>query len=119
MEDRRIEPRLMCAELVELEWRDKSGRQRSEMANLEDLSVFGACIQCENLVKRGTPVVIRYGNGELPGVVRYCFYRDEGYFLGIEFSEGCKWSSEHFQPKHLLDFRALVNRAANRQPRVN
>jgi hypothetical protein len=70
MEDRRIEPRLMCADLVELEWRDKSGRLRSEMANLEDLSVFGACVQCENLVRRGTPVVIRYGNGELPAVVR-------------------------------------------------
>jgi hypothetical protein len=119
MEDRRIEPRLMCAELVELEWCDKSGRLRSEMANLEDLSVFGACIQCENLVRRGTPVFIRYGNGELPAVVRYCFYRDEGYFLGLEFSEGCKWPSEHFQPKHLLDLRTLVRRAAQRPPQVN
>ena len=34
MADKRIEPRLMCADLVEIEWRDKNGQTQQTVANL-------------------------------------------------------------------------------------
>lgn len=114
MSENRTENRLFCAELVETEWRDKTGRLRREIANLEDVSLSGACLQTEEPVMKGTSVVLRYGDGELVGVVRYCVYRDTGYFLGIEFSGGCKWSTKHFRPKHLLDPCTLVEQSVRR-----
>lgn len=114
MNERRVDTRLLCAELVEVHWKDKSARQRRRIANLEDISLSGACIQLEIPLLRGTPVTIRYGDGQLVGSVRYCLYRDLGYFVGIEFAAGCKWSSKHFRPRHLLDPRQLMERAARR-----
>ena len=48
------------------------------------------------------------------GKVKYCVFREIGYFLGIEFEAGSRWSRNDFRPQHLLDPRRLVNRAANR-----
>src|SRR5690348_2431745 len=47
MDERRIEARMLCAELVELRWRDKHGFERRETAHLEDISLSGACLQSE------------------------------------------------------------------------
>ena len=54
--------------------------------------------------------MIRCGDAELAGVVRYCLYRESGYFLGVEFNVACKWSAKDFQPKHLLDPLTLGER---------
>ena len=88
------------------------------MANLEDISLSGACIQTESAILRGATVSIRYGDGELVGTVRYCLYRDLGYFLGIQFSESSRWSQKHFRPRHLLDPRRLVLHAVNRAGQI-
>ena len=114
MEERRSDPRLLCAELVEVIWTDQSGRQRRRMANLEDISLTGICLQMESRVPEGTLLSMHYGDGELVGTVRYCAFRDSAYFLGIRFEEGCRWSTQHFQPQHLLDPRELVDRAVRR-----
>jgi hypothetical protein len=113
-EDRRNDPRLLCAELVEIMWKDKSGRQRRRVANLEDISLSGICLQVENVVPEGTLLAMRYGDGELAGTVRYCAFRDGAYFLGVRFEDGCRWSSKHFRPEHLLDPQELVNRTLRR-----
>jgi len=114
MDERRTDPRLLCAELVEVAWTDKTGRQRRRVANLEDISLSGICLQIENLVPEGTLLSMHYGDGELVGTVRYCAFRDNAYFLGIRFEEGCRWSTQHFRPQHLLDPRELVNQAIRR-----
>lgn len=114
MEERRTDPRLLCAELVEVIWNDQSGRQRRRMANLEDISLTGICLQMESRVPEGTLLSMHYGDGELFGTVRYCAFRDSAYFLGIRFEEGCRWSTQHFRPQHLLDPRELVDRAVRR-----
>ncbi len=106
--ERRTDTRLLCAELVQLNYRDQAGHPRRTVANLEDISLSGACLQVEKRVPDGTKVVIRYGDGELIGNVKHCSFRDTSYFLGIEFGEGCRWSSHHFRPQHLLDPRDLV-----------
>jgi hypothetical protein len=115
MLDRRIEPRLLCSDLVDLEWKDKSSHTRRIVANLEDISLSGACLQLDRPVPLNTPVRITYPRGELNGVVRYCVFREIGYFLGVEFREGCRWSQRQFRPQHLLDPRKLVMRAVNRR----
>lgn len=111
MQEKRADNRLLCAELVELVWQPESGKQRRSIANLEDISLCGACIQMEREIPPGTPVAINYGDGELLGTVRYCLYREFGYFLGIELDECSRWSSQHYKPQHLLDPKELVEQA--------
>jgi PilZ domain len=119
MDEKRSEARMLCADLVEVEWRNKSGRLQTCVMNLEDISLSGACVQSDQQVHRGTRLCIHYGNGTLPGIVRYCVYRETGYFLGVEFSGGCKWPTNEFRPKHLLDPRKLVDRAVRRDTQAN
>ena len=83
MQDRRMEPRLMCAHLVDVHWRDKTGRPRKTVANLEDISLSGACLQLDVSIPLHTTLRIVHPKGQLQGRVRYCVYRDIGYFLGI------------------------------------
>jgi hypothetical protein len=105
---------MLCADLVDIQWRDHTGRNRRGVANLEDISLSGACLQVERPVTLGCAIRITYPNGVLLGVVKYCVFREIGYFLGIEFDPGNKWSQRSYRPQHLLDPRRLVNRAANR-----
>jgi len=105
---------MLCADMVDVQWRDKTGRIRKAVANLEDISLSGACLQIEQPIPLQTELAISYPKGELQGKVRYCVYREIGYFLGIEFEPGCKWSARHFRPQHLLDPRRLVIRSVNR-----
>lgn len=114
MLDRRIEPRMLCADLVDVQWKDHRRRTRRGVANLEDISLSGACLQVDRPVPQGTALKMSYPNGELSGVVKYCVYREIGYFLGVEFQEGSRWSQRHFRPQHLLDPRRLVGRVTNR-----
>lgn len=114
MLDRRIEPRLLCADLVELQWKDKTGRTRRSIANLEDISLSGACLQVDRPIPLQVPVRIAYPKGELFGKVRYCVFREIGYFLGIEFEPGCRWSLRIYRPQHLLDPRRLLSRTTAR-----
>jgi hypothetical protein len=108
MRDRRAEPRLLCADLVNVEWKDEGGRLRQTVANLEDISLSGACLQLDVAIPLQAVVRIRHPQGELTGVVRYCVYREIGYFLGIQFEPGSKWSRRQFRPMHLFDPRRLA-----------
>ncbi len=114
MVDRRIELRMLCADLIDIQWRDPSGRLRRGVANLEDISLSGACLQVERPVTLGSTLLMSYPKGELSGKVKYCVFRDIGYFLGIEFESGSRWSRRDFRPQHLLDPRRLMARTVNR-----
>ena len=111
MQEKRCEPRLLCADLVEIEWTDKAGRTRRTVANLEDISLSGACLQVDSAIPLHTPVKVTYPGGELNGAIRYCIYREIGYFLGVQFDAGNKWSQRAFKPMHLFDPRRLSNKA--------
>jgi hypothetical protein len=74
-------------------------------ALLEDISFSGACFSSDTAIKTGEPVTLHCQAGDLPGLVRYCFYRDDCYFAGIEFTYGCKWPSD-FEPAYLLASRS-------------
>ena len=114
MVDRRYEPRVLCADMVGLCWKDKGGRTKKSVANLEDISLSGACLQLDVPIPLKTPVRITHPKAELAGRVKYCVFREIGYFLGIEFDEDSRWSQKHFKPQHMLDPRRLVMRSVNR-----
>jgi hypothetical protein len=118
MQERRTEPRLLCADLVEVKWKDKSGRERCVVANLEDISTSGACLQLDVAIPLHTGVSINYTSGDLNGKVRYCVYREIGYFLGVQFEKGLKWSQKNFRPMHLFDPRRLSQKSAGRSTKT-
>jgi hypothetical protein len=113
--NRRIGDRLLCAELVQLIWHDETGRERRKIANLEDISLTGVCLQVEQPMPAGLTIAMQYGDGELLGTIRYCRYQDTGYFLGVELAEGSRWSSQHYKPEHLLDPKDLLDQAMARR----
>lgn len=109
MQERRVEPRLLCADLISVHWKDKNGRVRKATANLEDISLSGMCLQMDTPVPRETLMrIIADANNRFEARVRYCVYRDIGYFLGVEFEPGFRWSQRRYRPKHLLDPRDLL-----------
>jgi hypothetical protein len=114
MQDRRVEPRLLCAELLDIRWKDKTGRGRRVVGNLEDISITGACLQLESPIPLHMKVTLMHPTGDLTGVVRYCVFRDIGYFVGVQFDPDVKWNPKNFRPQHLLDPRRLVSRAVHR-----
>jgi hypothetical protein len=105
---------MLCADLVDVQWSDKTGKVRRAIANLEDISISGACVQVDRPIPLQTTLRISYPKGELQGRVCYCVYREIGYFLGIEFEPGFRWSLRQFRPQHLLDPRRLVAKAVSR-----
>jgi hypothetical protein len=105
---------MLCADLIDVHWTDKSGRTRSALANLEDISLSGACLQLDIPLPLETGLHMTHPKAALEGRVRYCVFRESGYFIGVQFEPTCKWSRLHFRPKHLLDPRRLVARTLKR-----
>ena len=103
MLERRWERRLLCADLVEIEWQSAEGRCCRTTAILEDISPSGACLQADIPLPVETLIRVRHGRKTLKGTVSYCAYRDIGYFAGVTFTAKQKWSRRMFRPKHLVD----------------
>jgi hypothetical protein len=107
MPERRAEPRFLCSDLVTLRWRDESRHDHSETVVLENISASGASVQSENSISEGTNVTMICGKSEFRGVVQSCYWRDDGYFIGIVFDADSTWSKAKYKPKHLLDPRTV------------
>jgi PilZ domain len=112
--DKRTETRVLCSQLVAVKWTDSEGSAQDCLANLEDISTSGACLQSERPISVKTRVRIAYGGGHLSGTVRYCVYRAVGYFLGIQFDPGTRWTDARFRPEHLTDVREMFNKSVRR-----
>ena len=115
--ERRFEARMLCADLVDIRWKGKAGTQQRAIANLEDISASGACLQLEVSLPLRANVEIAYPGGKLYGHVRYCVYREIGYFVGVRFDSGTKWSKRVFKPMHMLDPRALIDPHPSPRPK--
>jgi hypothetical protein len=101
--------------MLEVCWAGPAGKLRRQTALLEDISRSGACIQVESPLPSGVECRLRCRRGHLSGVVRYCVYREIGYFVGVEFGPDSKWSRQSFRPQHLLDLKRLVIAAGESQ----
>ena len=108
--ERRVDLRLLCADIVELIWTDAAGREKRRIGNLEDISSAGMCLQVELPIEEGTSIRVLYGGGELLGVVRYSVMRDLAYIVGIHFDESSRWSAIEFRPQHLVDPADLLQK---------
>lgn len=102
---------MLCADLVNVHWRDEKDRAHKAVANLEDISLMGACLQLDQPIPLNAAVRISVPNGQMTGHCRYCVYREIGYFIGVEFEPGTNWSRRTFKPQHLFDPRRLSSRA--------
>lgn len=102
---------MLCADLVDIQWKDKAGKMKKGVANLEDISLSGACLQVDFAVPLNSTLKISYPKGRFEGKVKYCVFRQTGYFVGIEFEPESRWSIRKFKPQHFLDPRRLVVRA--------
>ena len=108
---------MLCADMVQVCWKEDSGRKYKCTALLEDISRSGMCLQFEVPVPVGTRVDIHCPGEKLTGTVRYCMYREIGYFVGMELEGSTKWSRQQFEPQHLLDLEELVQRSAKKVDR--
>ncbi len=103
MLERRWERRLLCADLVEVEWTDPAGETCTTTAILEDISRTGACLQTDVPIPTEKLIRVKHGRKTLEGMVSYCSYREIGYFAGVTFTAKQHWSQRVFRPKHLVD----------------
>lgn len=111
MQDRRSEARMLCADMVNVSWKDPMGKRRRTVGLLEDISASGACLQLETALPLGTEIRWMCPRQEFSGHVRYCVYREIGYFVGVEFEENSRWSRKAYKPQHLLDLQQLVSKS--------
>lgn len=102
-QERRSEQRLWCSDLVKIWWKDDLRWKRRGVGVLEDISHSGACIQLEEPVPKGCRLRLKHPEWNVEGEVRYCVFREDGYFVGLLLDETSKWSRKSFQPKHLID----------------
>ena len=105
---------MLCADMVEVCWKETSGRRCKCIALLEDISPSGMCLQFEMPLPVDTEVDVYCPGEKLSGTVRYCVYREIGYFVGIELQPSTHWSRKQFEPQHLLDLEELVQRGEKR-----
>jgi hypothetical protein len=117
MQERRSEPRLLCADMLEIQWTDESGQHQQSTALLDDISASGACLNLDNPMCLGTAVAIRYREGRLEGSVCYCYFRDIGYYVGIHFKAHTEWSPKQYRPKYLLDLKKLLTKPISDKPK--
>ena len=111
MQERRSEVRMLCADMVEVQWKDAAGRRRRAVGLLEDISASGACLQMESAIPVGAEIQWTCPRQEFAGQVQYCVYREIGYFVGVQFDSRSKWSKKAYCPQHLLDIEQLVGAA--------
>ena len=110
MQERRSEVRMLCADMLEVCWKDQAGRTQKATGLLEDISASGACLQMETAVPPEAEIHWESPQHAFAGHVRYCVYREIGYFIGVEFEPESRWSQATYQPQHLLDLRRLMKR---------
>jgi len=101
---------MLCADMVDVWWKDQAGRTRRATGLLEDISASGACLQLEIAVPLEAEIHWKCPQHAFAGRVRYCVYREIGYFVGVEFEPQSRWSKETYQPQHLLDLQLLMGR---------
>jgi len=114
MEERRTEARLLCADMVTVRWQDAQGRPQKLPALLEDIAPHGACVQLEKALPLETEIAVEHAKARMRGTVRYCVYREIGFFVGVQFTADCEWSRTIFSPQHLLDLEQLVMQSAKK-----
>ena len=102
MAEKRSEPRYMCSELVNILIRYKDQPVQKAIANLEDISRSGACVQLDEAVRVGADIEIVCSTCSFKGKVRNCRYAAGRYDVGVAFDIPGAWDASRYEPAHLL-----------------
>jgi hypothetical protein len=105
----RLEKRLLCSDLVQVR-SENNGWEGVVEALLEDISADGACLQLSEPLPLNAKVQLVHEDVRFTGIVKYCHYREIGYFVGLQFDTASRWSSAAYEPMHLLDPSVLARR---------
>lgn len=105
---------MLCADIVNVLWKDPAGRKRQAVGLLEDISPSGACLQMESPLPLGVELRWQCPKRQFSGRVQYCVYREIGYFVGVEFDSASRWSKRLYTPQHLLDLRRLLKTSGSK-----
>ena len=99
---------MLCADIVEVSWKDLNGKKCQTTALLEDIATSGACLQFEGPMPLGVEIQWAFPKHEFKGRICYCVYREIGYFVGVAFDASSAWSKKDYKPQHLLDLGKLM-----------
>ena len=102
-DERRVSPRHMCSDFVQIDWMSHNNRRSSHIGVLEDVSPEGLCVNLDVPAPVGRTVHLHTRGFEGEAEVRYCDWGELGYQVGLEFLDGCTWDPQKWQPKHLLE----------------
>jgi hypothetical protein len=103
---------MLCADLVEVRWIDRTGQHRSAIANLEEVSLHGAHLILDVAVPLDTDLVLRMKQSEMTATVTDCRHEpDFGFAVAVQLPKKCRWKSH---PRHLFDPRGLERRESAR-----
>jgi hypothetical protein len=105
MDKRREEQRDLCADLIRISWVGDSFEKVQQWSTLEDISSSGACLQVDQPIPPGTMISLEFPSEHCSASIQYCRYQNTGYFIGVKFEEGYRWSRKKFRPEHLIQFR--------------
>ena len=101
----RNEDRELCADLVQVQWKTESGTSCEDWGILEDISPSGACLEMEKKIRPDTVVFMDFPTDRCQARVMYCKFDKVKYLVGVEFTQGYRWSRRKFKPRHLIQFR--------------
>jgi hypothetical protein len=108
--ERRASRRLLCSDLVQLQWVDSGGASCQEIAILENLSLSGLGLFIGVSVPEGIEVQIVANHIQLMGRVQQCVFRENGYIIGLKLDSNFQWTQQpggNFLPAHMLDVALL------------
>ena len=100
--------RCLCSELVTVHWVNEFGHKREVVANLEEIWSSGARLQLPGPVRRDTELRIACRKVKFLGRVSTCSADFIGFFVDVQFEDGCEWSRELYEPDHFFDPRSLL-----------
>jgi hypothetical protein len=94
--------RVLCAELVELQWKGIDGCKEHCTANLEELWRTGATLDLEQPLPDGAWLRISHPKADFRARLLYCQPNLTGYSAGVVFDSSTPWEPSTFLPEHCL-----------------
>jgi hypothetical protein len=88
-------------------WTQEKESFKTEWAILGDISPSGACLEIEEPVPVNAIVELDFGGDRCQAIVQYCKYDKVNYLLGVKFTPEYRWSSNRWEPKHLIQFHQV------------
>jgi hypothetical protein len=115
---RRQTRRLLCAGLIEVHWTGPGGEPRRVVANLDELSVGGACLamdELDEMIPPGTRVLLGPVQQAVGAVVRHARRTELGWQMGVQFDAGQDAQALIGDISHILDPEAVPENPEQRK----